>query len=55
VITFVQVALIVGAISGGGYAFEMLEKGNNAGGIGSGILAIIGLAGVVALELYVKK
>jgi hypothetical protein len=55
VITFVQVVLLVGALCGGGLAFDLLEKGNNAGGIGSGVLAVIGLGVVVALELLVKK
>ena len=37
-ITFVQVVLIIGALCGGAFAFDLLEKGNNAGGIGSDVL-----------------
>lgn len=54
-ITFVQVVLIIGALCGGAYAFDLLEKGNNVGGLGSGALAVVGLAIVVALELTVKR
>lgn len=54
-ITFVQVALIVGALGGGGLAFDLFEKNNNAGGVSCGILAIVGISIVVALELFVKR
>lgn len=54
-ITFVQVVLIIGALCGGAFAFDLLEKGNNAGGIGSDVLAVARLALVVTLELKVKR
>lgn len=54
-ITFVQCALIVGAIGGGGLSFDLFERGNVRGGFLAGFLAIVGLAGVVTLELLVKR
>jgi hypothetical protein len=55
VITFVQCALIAGALCGGGLAFDLFPKGNNVGGIASTVFAFVGLAGVVALELFVVR
>lgn len=54
-ITFVQVVLIAGALCGGAYAFELLERDNTAAGLGSGVFALVGLGAVVALELLVKR
>lgn len=54
-IEFVQVVLLVGAVCGGGLALDLFEKSNIAGGLTAGILAIVGLAGVVAIELLVKR
>lgn len=55
-ITAVQCLLIVGALCGGGLAFDLYEKkGNNVGGTLSAVFAFLGLAGVVALELLVKS
>lgn len=54
-ITTVQCLLIVGALCGGGLAFDLFEKNNNVGGTVSGILALIGLAGVIAIELLIKR
>lgn len=54
-ITFVQVMLLLGSLLGGTYAFELFEKNATAGAIACVIFALIGLAGVVALELIVKR
>ena len=54
-ITFVQVVLILGALCGGAYAFELIERGSAATGLGSGALAVVSLGVVVALELLVKR
>lgn len=54
-ITFVQVALIVGALCGGGLAFDLFEKNAAVAGIACTIFAFLGLGGVVALELLVKR
>lgn len=54
-ITFVQVVLIIGALCGGGLAFDLFEKQVVAGGIACTIFAFVGLGAVVALELLVKR
>lgn len=54
-ITTVQCLLIVGALCGGGLAFDLFEKSNNVGGTVSAILALVGLAGVVIIELLLKR
>lgn len=53
-ITTVQVLLIAGALCGGGLAFDLFEKNSTVGGIACTIFALVGLGGVVALELLVK-
>lgn len=54
-IAWVQVVLLVGAVCGGGLAFNLFDKDSYAGGIASAILAFAGLAGIVALELLVVR
>lgn len=54
-ITFVQLALLLGALCGGGLAFDLLEKGQSLGGFASGFLAVVGLAGVVVIEITLKR
>lgn len=54
-ITVVQCLLLAGSLCGGGLAFDLYPKGNNVGGTVSAILALIGLAGVVAIELLIKR
>lgn len=54
-IDVVQVALLVGAVCGGGLAFDLFEKNSTLGGIVCAIFAFLGLAGVVAIELLVKR
>jgi hypothetical protein len=54
-ITTVQVLLIAGALCGGGLAFDLFEKNNKVSGIACTIFTFVGLAGVVALELLVKR
>lgn len=53
-ITAIQCLLIAGALCGAGTAFDLFPQGNNVGGIACTVAALVGLAGVVALEVWVK-
>lgn len=54
-ITAVQCLLILGALCGGGLAFDLFPKGNNVGAIASTVFAFVGLGAVITLELLVKR
>lgn len=54
-ITTIQCLLIAGAVCGGGLAFDRFEKERVTTGIASAIFAFAGLAGVITLELLVKR